>query len=856
MKQNRFLYSAILYITIFALMVNLAPVGQSYAAQKKTYLVLIEQSNGDFKAYDDLTILAEDKHIMVKAKPLAKALGLGYSNTNGSKKGCILSLGNKKNIYTRNSKTYYYNGGNGSNMKKTAFYKQSLVSSYNVIHYETLNTLVYHKYFYAQSFSSYRGLGYTGIIVYSKYNKVMQLPDISKIIGLKDKGEAKEIITEPKDDSSNPTNDQSVKEYTLVPTVSDVQYGMSSSFKAIGMEYSGSITSGDILLNFSEVHKTYKNNSLPSDGIYGYGYCSTDAIIQGIDKDNRIVGEQRIADHYFLVNMPDAIKLRIKGQQYTFVQIAFSPIKPTLITESSKIPHSDIEWIYSADGYAMQYYVLGEGVEITTEGFGSLLRFNNTYINGKNLFMPFLIFAPKEELASKASYLVATKEYKSENEVVIKPVISKYPLFGKTSVNIEAHHVNSISSQEVIYNLYRVKEACQQYGLPSDGIYGCGQFNGTLSIKAIDKDGKMIGEMTTTDNVFLINFPNAEKLIIKGYDTGTLNTYFTATAPDEITLPKDISLNSVKWIHTPDGTVISYFLLKDGLDFRVEKFYQAFSYEKNHIEMGKDRSFLLNNSYVLVTLVMADIPQDIEKAIFHIFEWQIQKLIDTPTVIVYSPSNVILSTNYEDELLKLISTVKEIGGKNYFPADHFNRQVIIKSEDSGNSSGGLDGIKLEPNLFDLDSSRDYLIHLHELTHFYEASKYHYGIYVKAWVEGVAETLFRQALEQLHIKHDPDSYLKKLQLPETARKDFEYYFFNENNDDVYNVGYHFITYIQNKYGNDVVYRILNRVYQADIPTHGGAYYNKSERDKQFSDCIKAETRANVFNDFLDYYLNME
>lgn len=155
-------------------------------AQVKNYLVLIGQADGTYAAYDDIAFVTSHDKVMVKANPLATALGLTYQNTSGGhgrKKGCVLTLGNKKNVYLRNSKTFYYYD-NTTKYTKTAEYKQYNNKSNNLVHCATLSTLVNFQYYDTLNVPDYENLGYRGVVVYNKYSYIAKLPDIKNVTRL------------------------------------------------------------------------------------------------------------------------------------------------------------------------------------------------------------------------------------------------------------------------------------------------------------------------------------------------------------------------------------------------------------------------------------------------------------------------------------------------------------------------------------------------------------------------------------------------------------------------------------------------------------------------------------------------
>lgn len=191
---KKFIKAILALLIIFTQLITSFPTSTALADSKSNsnnYLVLVEQNNDTFIAYEDIALVTAKDKLMVKAKPLAKALGFSYTNGNGKKKGCAISNGYEKNVYTRNSKTYYYYSNKSLKPKSyKADYKQSILQSYNVVHYKSLNTLVDLAYFKSSKASDYDKLGFKGVIVYynnkSNHKNNQKVPSLNQISNIKD----------------------------------------------------------------------------------------------------------------------------------------------------------------------------------------------------------------------------------------------------------------------------------------------------------------------------------------------------------------------------------------------------------------------------------------------------------------------------------------------------------------------------------------------------------------------------------------------------------------------------------------------------------------------------------------------
>jgi hypothetical protein len=320
----------------------------------KNYLVLIGQSNGTYIAQDNIAFVTDKDSVMVKVKPLAEALGLTYKNSIGywRKRGISLSLDKDKNVYTRNSKTYYFYDYNSNTQKttidkRTAEYKHTVYQNSNAVHCASLSTLVNYQYYDTSSTVDYSSLGYRGVVVYSRYNSINGLPSLSLVTNLQ----------------GNPNVPTDVTINLKPETITSSSY---SDIKYVESTYFTPKSTGSLLLNLSDVLTAFQAYALPYDGVYGYGSCDTAVIIQGIDKNGYTVREIKTTGGEFLISFPTAIKLKIIGETKNLM-LDFTPVKPIVITDATKLAFQQISWLYPSDRYARQYFVLSEYLRIYPE---------------------------------------------------------------------------------------------------------------------------------------------------------------------------------------------------------------------------------------------------------------------------------------------------------------------------------------------------------------------------------------------------------------------------------------------------------------------------------------------------------
>jgi hypothetical protein len=143
-------------------------------AKAKEYLVLVEEKDGTWSRYEGYTEVKKDGIVMVKAAALAKAAGGTYIENSTS--DFSIAYGKKENIYTRGSRKYQFNDGNKAVYKKAKYQPYSSKEA-NLIDYTTLRTLFHVAYYQGKKAASYQEDGYEGVLCFSGYHNIRQLPE-------------------------------------------------------------------------------------------------------------------------------------------------------------------------------------------------------------------------------------------------------------------------------------------------------------------------------------------------------------------------------------------------------------------------------------------------------------------------------------------------------------------------------------------------------------------------------------------------------------------------------------------------------------------------------------------------------
>ena len=154
------------------------------AETEKKILVLIQKDN-KWIAYDNMVVKSPKNNLMLKATTISKKLGLTYKKVDSKK--FTISSGIKTLTFTKGAKNYQYkNDLSVKNYKNTYTPYTAKVdgTSYNLIHYNSLSKLLNVKYFSTKG-TEYQG--YTGVLTFSKDNKISELPKVNNVLDEKGK---------------------------------------------------------------------------------------------------------------------------------------------------------------------------------------------------------------------------------------------------------------------------------------------------------------------------------------------------------------------------------------------------------------------------------------------------------------------------------------------------------------------------------------------------------------------------------------------------------------------------------------------------------------------------------------------
>ena len=142
------------------------------------YLVMIQSKNGTWKCYDNLAFKNKNNQLVLNAKYTANKLGFQYKKID-NKKFQIVRSSNWYTAYTTTKKTSTRNK-NGVKKEYTLTQKPYFENSIPYVPVKAFSSLCNYKYFSGDKLEAHVSMIYDGIICYSKYNKITEMPSLTE----------------------------------------------------------------------------------------------------------------------------------------------------------------------------------------------------------------------------------------------------------------------------------------------------------------------------------------------------------------------------------------------------------------------------------------------------------------------------------------------------------------------------------------------------------------------------------------------------------------------------------------------------------------------------------------------------
>lgn len=187
LRRTAYISLTLCMLLICIIILNIVfPFKTEASSKNNNYLVVVQNKDSSWTAYENLVEKSPKGNLMVKAKLMSKALDFTYNNY-GSETFTIQCGNYRYNTYTKGEQTFCFRSSSDFFVNRNVVFTPytSKESNYNMCHVSTLGTLVNYKYYTGSEAKAYKIKGYTGVVCYSKYGQVTKVPSLYDIVNTK-----------------------------------------------------------------------------------------------------------------------------------------------------------------------------------------------------------------------------------------------------------------------------------------------------------------------------------------------------------------------------------------------------------------------------------------------------------------------------------------------------------------------------------------------------------------------------------------------------------------------------------------------------------------------------------------------
>lgn len=378
------------------------------------------------------------------------------------------------------------------------------------------------------------------------------------------------------------------------------------------------------------------------------------------------------------------------------------------------------------------------------------------------------------------------------------------------------------------------------------GLYGMGYTEEDCKLVAYAIDGKPIATMDVNKGDFVFSFNGAVNLGV----VGGKNTVIQAI-PDEPIFVLDsgyINLKPEIWhisdYNTGYKTIISCYQ-KANYDMKFPQTINVVSYMVRDSVGAQEKNTTHFNS---VSLEWNDNTRLDQSDLWHVYCDGVEKIYDSTTLECYAKKTLETPYGYGNKVETILNMLKETMVGKYFPTDVAINKIAVYLDGSYPSCGSST-VYLDDICADVNTCKS--TYTHELVHAIDQSIPFCDIIAPTpWMEGRAEYISSIVNKKLGV--GGTYYAEKGDwsfLTEQDKADFlHYYCLNYNRETPYFVGYYFIKYLNETYGDDITAKIMEAMSKVTVPTN----YSEIDDEKRmnmFGDIVKSVTCDTVFQDFV-------
>lgn len=379
---------------------------------------------------------------------------------------------------------------------------------------------------------------------------------------------------------------------------------------------------------------------------------------------------------------------------------------------------------------------------------------------------------------------------------------------------------------------------------PQTGLYGAGYTEGEAVLRAYDRYGNLIAMQEINGN-FSFCFPGAANLGVEGGN----GTMLTALPVEPVYLSSGgiYPLQPENCYETADGNLLQFFVLQypyGSLSPEMPNHLNSFS--GGVYDCTGDTSDIV--THYGIAFVRSHNANQVEKMNQCSFVFTGMECVqDTDELLCLVSSGFAGIDTFGQTASSALDAVKRTMIGNYYP-EHIPVHKITIIADGSYPSATRGIIYLDES-----SMKNLNTLAHEMVHAVDQGiEAVTPVAPSAWMEGRAEYIAAKVCEEVGVEYrfsydaSYDEYDWSY-LSEADKADFfSFYYFSTNRYTTYPVGYFFLCYLNETYGEGVSAEIMANI--AELTEY--ARYQWSEANAPlFKQCVEAATEVGVFQNFV-------
>lgn len=388
------------------------------------------------------------------------------------------------------------------------------------------------------------------------------------------------------------------------------------------------------------------------------------------------------------------------------------------------------------------------------------------------------------------------------------------------------------------------------------GVYGMGYTEKEATLIGYDLSGNPVGT-TVVKGDFIFAFEGAVNLGISGGKNITIDAF--PYEPVFVKEPGFLNCKDIAWNRLKDNqygqTVI--------LCYDSAIFSQDFPYYLNIISyQGRDsngKAYDENNPSKHYTALFFTLFDGVLMDKINQISFDFDKLeteFSNKELEFNAKASYNIDKNYGKDAYGLLSDLKKLMVGKYFPKKQSVSKITL-SLNGNYPTTSHSKINLDDYCTVMDESTKETI-IHEMVHaidqsipFCASGCYDLSVWKEGRAEYITEQFFNAGKASSNYPDDPDwSFIS-----EDDRKDIlNYMLFRQNRTSSYTVGYYFIKYLCEQYGDNVTAKIMADMAKIKMTDEKAMALTNEELRNLFSSCVIKETSKTVFEDFVRDVIN--